>query len=137
MRKITHIVVHCSATVQTATVEAIQKYWREQLGWKQPGYHRICKADGTLVKLLDYESVSNGVAGHNSSIINICYIGGIDSHGVPADNRTPAQKATLEKELRSLKAIHKDALIVGHRDFPGVHKACPSFDAKKEYALIK
>mgnify|MGYP000843468091 CR=1 FL=1 len=43
-RKITHIFVHCTATLPTATVESIQQGWRS-IGWKNPGYHYIIKAD--------------------------------------------------------------------------------------------
>ena len=35
--------------------------------------------------------------------------------------------------LRRLKTEHPQARIVGHRDLPGVHKACPCFDATAEY----
>ena len=47
--------------------------------------------------------------------------------------RTPAQKLALETVLTSLKADYPDALILGHRDLPNVHKKCPCFDARTEY----
>lgn len=136
MRKISHIVVHCTATSQRATVESIQKYWKEQLKWKSPGYHFIVLPDGTIRQLLDVEKISNGVAGFNHSLINISYIGGIDGTGKPIDNRTAAQKASLLKKLKELKAIYPNAVICGHRDFPNVKKACPSFDASQEYLHV-
>jgi len=61
MRTITHIVVHCSATGQDAKVEAIQRYWKEKLGWKSPGYHYIIEADGKETQLLTIAQPSNGV----------------------------------------------------------------------------
>lgn len=136
MRNIKYIAVHCTATAQSATVEAIQKYWREHLGWQMPGYHFIIKSDGTVVNLLPIEKVSNGVAGFNSELINVCYIGGIDKAGKPQDNRTPAQKAAMLKLLKELKVKFPNAVIQGHRDFPKVKKACPSFDAKTEYKNV-
>ncbi|WP_294958692.1 N-acetylmuramoyl-L-alanine amidase [uncultured Flavobacterium sp.] len=132
-RNIKYIAVHCTATSQTTSISAIQSYWQKQLGWKMPGYHFIVKPDGELVQLLPIEQVSNGVQGFNSQIINISYIGGVDQNNKPVDNRTPAQKATLLKKLKELKAKYPLAKIQGHRDFPNVHKACPSFDAIKEY----
>jgi hypothetical protein len=39
--------------------------------------------------------------------------------------------------LHEWKRKYPDAVIQGHKDFPNVNKACPSFDAKKEYAHIK
>ena len=133
MRNIKFIAVHCTATAQTATVENIQKYWREHLGWQMPGYHFIIKANGEIVRLLDIEKVSNGVKGFNSETINISYIGGVDFKNNPKDTRTPEQKANLLKLLREMKTKFPKAIIQGHRDFPNVKKACPSFDAKNEY----
>lgn len=136
MRNIKYLAVHCTATAQTAKIEAIQKYWREHLGWTMPGYHFIIKADGSLVYILPIEQVSNGVKGFNSETINISYIGGIDAKGAPKDTRTVAQKATLLSILKELKKKFPTAIIQGHRDFPKVKKACPSFDAKKEYENV-
>ncbi len=136
MRAIKYLAVHCTATQPSATVSSIQKYWKQNLGWKNPGYHFIIKADGEIVNLLPIEQVSNGVAGYNSQIINISYIGGIDAAGKPKDTRTDAQKQSLLKILKELKKQFPTAKIQGHRDFPNVKKACPSFDAKKEYSAL-
>jgi N-acetylmuramoyl-L-alanine amidase len=136
MRTITHIVVHCSATGQDAKVEAIQRYWKQNLGWKSPGYHYIIEADGKETQLLTIAQPSNGVKGWNKSIINICYIGGVDKLGKPTDNRTDAQKRQLMTRLKALKTMFPNAIIQGHKDFPNVAKACPSFDAKTEYKNI-
>lgn len=137
MRLIKYLVVHCTATPQTATVQSIQKYWKNTLKWKSPGYHVIVKPDGTAVELLSIDQVSNGVGGWNSSLINISYIGGVDAKGNALDNRTAAQKQTILNYLKKWKTMFPNAIIQGHRDFPGVTKACPSFDAKKEYQNIK
>lgn len=94
----------------------------------------MIKADGEIVNTLPIDQVSNGVAGWNSQIINISYIGGVDRNNQPKDTRTPEQKASILKLLRELKLKFPKAKIQGHRDFPNVHKACPSFDAKKEYS---
>lgn len=133
MRTIKYITIHCSATPQTTTVESIKHYWKTQLKWKMPGYHFIIKADGEVIQLLDIKEVSNGVKGYNSETINVCYIGGIDRQGKPMDNRTIQQKQSLVTLLRRLKKQFPTAIIQGHRDFPNVKKACPSFDAKREY----
>jgi len=50
------------------------------------------------------------------------------------DTRTEAQKESLLLLLKTLKKLHPEAVIYGHRDFSS--KACPSFDAKSEYADI-
>jgi N-acetylmuramoyl-L-alanine amidase len=136
MRTITHLVVHCSATGQDAKVEAIQRYWKQNLGWKSPGYHYIIEADGKETQLLTIAQPSNGVKGWNKSIINICYIGGVDKLGKPIDNRTDAQKRQLMTRLKALKTMFPNAIIQGHKDFPNVAKACPCFNAKAEYKNI-
>jgi N-acetylmuramoyl-L-alanine amidase len=105
--------------------------------WKSPGYHYIIKDDGEAVQLLDESLVSNGVAGFNHNSIHISYIGGIDNKGYPVDNRSDFQKVTTMHMLYKLKAKYPTAEIKGHRDFPGVKKACPSFDVKEWLNGIK
>jgi len=139
MRTIKYLVVHCTASPQSTTVESIQRYWRERLGWKASGYHKIVKANGEVITLATDEQVCNGVAGFNSVSLHVSYIGGIDSRGNPLDNRTQGQKDALSQVLYAWRAKYPDAKIQGHRDFlkRGVNwKECPSFDAKAEYSHI-
>jgi N-acetylmuramoyl-L-alanine amidase len=133
MRKVNNIVIHCTATAQNARLESIQNYWKNNLGWKSPGYHRLISADGTVHKLSEFEKPTNGVAGHNSDSIHISYIGGIDEKGNPKDTRTPEQKRAIINCIHEARRIYPEAKIKGHRDFPGVAKACPSFNAMTEY----
>lgn len=132
-RNIKYLVVHCTATSQTATVSAIMNYWRSQLGWKNPGYHYLISADGHVHSLQPESKASNGVKGYNAQSIHISYIGGIDAFGNARDTRTAKQKIALVQTLDKLRKKYPDAQILGHRDFPNVTKACPSFDAKTEY----
>ena len=137
MRTIKYIAIHCTATPQSATIDSIRNYWKNILKWKQPGYHYIVKPDGSVVNLLDIDKISNGVKGYNHETINISYIGGIDeASGNPKDTRTDAQKVAIKNLLIQLRAKFPHAIIQGHRDFPNVKKACPSFDAKKEYSGV-
>lgn len=136
MRDIKYIVVHCTATRQDATIEAIQNYWRTSLGWKNPGYHFLIDARGVIHPLQPIEKPSNGVGGHNAHSIHISYIGGVNAFGTAVDNRTVGQKSSILNLLTDLKAKFPKAIIQGHRDFPNVKKACPSFDAKKEYSWL-
>jgi len=133
MRDITHIVLHCTATPQTTTIESIMNYWYAPKpkgnGWKTPGYHYIIKPDGSAVNLVPIDKPSNGVAGHNSHSVHISFIGGIDKKGGQLDNRTPAQIAKQIELIKEIKLLFPMAEILGHRDFPNVKKFCPSFDA--------
>lgn len=130
MRTIRHIVIHCTATPQTTTVESIQRHWRDVLKWKSPGYHLIILPDGSFQRLAPDEATTNGVAGHNANSIHISYIGGVDAHNRPIDNRTPQQRNTMLTLVRTLRSRYPHAEVLGHRDFPGVSKACPSFDVR-------
>ena len=127
-RRITHIVLHCTATPQTTTVASIRRYWQDSLKWRSPGYHRIILADGSVTVLAPDSQLANGVAGHNANSIHVSYIGGVNGKGQPVANRTAAQRATTERLVKELKLRYPAAAAVGHRDFPGVKKACPSFD---------
>ena len=51
MRDIKYIVVHCTATPQTTSVESIKQYWKTHLGWKMHGYHFMIKPDGEIIQL--------------------------------------------------------------------------------------
>lgn len=150
MRKIKFIVIHCTAGPITQKTSNIQSYWRNTLGWKTDGYHRLIGENETE-QLVPFEKPSNGVKGFNSEIINICYKGG-DSKGT--DTRTDFQKEELLDSIRlSLEwcAEHHTAeelckiRIVGHRDFSKDlnkdgkitknewEKTCPCFNAEDEY----
>lgn len=130
MREIRYIVIHCTATVQNASIEAIKRYWKEVLNWKNPGYHIMVKPSGERVNVHTIEKVANGVAGYNLNSIHVSYIGGVRGKEA-VDNRTPEQKAELKKIVLELKERFPEAEIKGHRDFPNVRKDCPSFDVSK------
>lgn len=127
-RDIRYIVVHCTATPPDTKIENIQRYWKEQLHWKNPGYHFIIRRDGIIVQLQSIEKVANGVAGYNTQSVHLAYIGGVDKDGKPMDNRTLAQQETMFDKLVALSEKFPLAKILGHRDFPNVKKACPCFD---------
>lgn len=137
MRKVNHIVIHCTATQPNAKVESIKRYWREKMGWKSPGYHFIIEANGSITQLQEVSLQTNGVKGHNKDSVHISYIGGIDKAGKPKDTRTPEQIASMIALIKMLKEIYPDADVLGHRDFPGVKKACPSFDVKSWIKTIE
>ena len=141
VRKITKIIIHCSATPEGEdyTVEQIRQ-WHLKRGFIDVGYHWIVYRDGSIHKGRDERMVGAHTSGQNSCSIGICYIGGCpprsckdwNRHG--KDTRTQAQKEALLKLLRELKSRYPEAKIYGHRDFAA--KACPSFDARTEYENI-
>lgn len=144
MRGIKRIFVHCTAGSQRQTVADLQAEFKRK-GWKNPGYHYVIQADGTVKQLLGEQFVSNGVKGYNSTSLNVAYMGGIDADGKAVDNRTDAQKASLLTLLKELKERYPKAEILGHRDIsPDTNgngivdpweriKECPCFNARDEY----
>lgn len=136
MRKINQIIVHCSATPEGKdfTVQQIDA-WHRQRGFRCIGYHYVIYRDGSVHRGRPEGQVGAHCTGHNAHSIGVCYIGGCASDGkTPKDTRTDAQRAALVELLRQLKAKYTVAAIHGHRDF--ANKACPSFDATKEYAAL-
>lgn len=138
MRKITHIVIHCTGASQDQTIESIKAFWKNVKQWKNVGYHRIIPADGKVNELAKPETIVNGVAGHNKNSYHICWIGG--QGGI--DNRTIEQKCALRSEVERAKKMFPNAKVVGHRDLsPDLNndgiispnewtKQCPSFEVK-------
>lgn len=136
--KTAFIAVHCSATPEGKRFDATDiDGWHLKQGWAGIGYHYIVHLDGSIEAGRPEAAIGSHVAGYNSQAIGVVYIGGVAADGrTPKDTRTPEQKAALTQLLRSLKAKYRGAIIQGHRDFPKVAKACPSFDAKREYASL-
>ena len=70
---------------------------------------------------------------HNKYSIGVCYEGGLDIRGQPADTRTEAQKQTMRQLLEELHERYPRAVIVGHHDL-NPHKDCPCIkDVAHEY----
>lgn len=136
MRDIKYIVIHCTATQPNTKKEAILNYWKNTLKWKTVGYHRLIDANGVIHELANYEQITNGVKGYNSESIHFSYIGGIDESGRQKDTRTIKQKESLLYLIKQAKKQFPNAIVQGHKDFKGVVKACPSFEAKNEYKAI-
>lgn len=158
---INNIVIHCSAGF--GNLASMQAFWQKTLGWKTPGYHIFIETSGAKHYLLPFDKPSNGVAGYNSGIINICYQGGVEKAGKDKngqviwkgkDTRTDAQKKAIKECIAEVKQylkdngkdVSKNLGVVGHRDFSpdkdgnGVIasweriKECPSCNVLGEYA---
>lgn len=137
MRQINYIIIHCSATKagQDFRAKDIDRWHRER-GWDGIGYHKVIDLDGTIEPGRSEAKPGAHCKGHNSDSIGICYVGGLDKNGKPADTRTAAQKESLLEIIKHYKKLYPNAKVVGHRDMPNVHKACPCFNAKEEYKNI-
>ena len=128
---ITHLTIHCAATPEGRYVTADQLCQWDQAKFGQTSYHWVVEPDGSQHRTLRDDQLGAHVGGHNTGNIGICYVGGMDKdmHN-PKDTRTDAQKAALATLVKHYKESYPGIIIQGHRDWPGVNKACPSFDVK-------
>jgi len=133
-RNINLIVIHCADTPEGRDIstDEIKRWHMEERGWSDIGYHYVVELDGKICKGRPEEVAGAHARGYNSTSIGVCYVGGADKDGNAKDTRTESQKQSLDTLLEGLLVNYPDAQIVGHRDLDN-GKACPSFDAKKEY----
>ena len=132
-RKVTQfIVLHCSATRPVQDIGAKEiRSWHKAKGWSDIGYHFVIRRDGRVEKGRSVDQIGAHVAGHNHNSVGICLVGGIGNGSFsPEDNFTRAQWSALKGLVTDLRSKYPKANVVGHRDFPGVTKACPCFEAK-------
>ena len=121
------LTIHCAATPEGRHVTADQITAWDKVKFGQTSYHWVVELDGKRVRTLRDDQKGAHVGGANSGNIGICYIGGVDKAMNAKDTRTDAQKASLLTLIRTYKARYPGITIRGHRDWPGVKKACPSF----------
>ena len=132
-RTVRQLVVHCSATKPSADIGVTEiDRWHRQRGFNKVGYHFVIKRDGTIQEGRKLDEVGAHVKGHNSQSVGVCVVGGVsqEDHTVAENNFTAEQVASLRTLLEQLRVIYPGAEVLGHRDFPGVAKECPSFDVK-------
>jgi len=136
MREINKIIVHCSATREGENFEVAEiRKWHLARGFSDIGYHFYIDLYGEIHKGRDIAKIGAHCKGHNRNSIGICYCGGVEADGkTPKDTRYDCQKESLTAVLRTLKAMYPNAVIHSHNDF--ANKACPSFNATKEYENI-
>lgn len=165
MRKVNRIVLHATSGWNDQTTKSIKDYWKNTLGWKSVGYHKLINNDGTIENLAPLSAITNGVQGFNSDSVHICYKGGLVSTSKNSkgkvvyeygDTRTKAQKdgflQAIKEVFEELKKYQDvdDIIILGHRDLsPDLNgdgkiesrewvKVCPTFNASdfEEYGWL-
>ena len=155
MKNIDSIVIHCSATRAGQDVRAadIDK-WHKERGFKMIGYNYVIDLDGTVeigrpLTMDGAHCNTSGTSGkpYNKHSIGICYVGGLDEKGDPADTRTDAQKIALANLVSKLEMEHNIVDVLGHRDAsPDLNgdgaisknewiKMCPCFSVREEFPI--
>lgn len=125
------LTVHCTATPEGRpnTAAEVTRWDIDRFG--QPSYHWVIELDGKAVRTLLDNQRGAHTGGHNTGNIGVSYVGGteaLNAGGKPKDTRTPAQKKALATLIRTYQDRCPGIVIRGHRDWPDVNKACPSFD---------
>ena len=139
MRVITLIIIHCSAVRpdQTSSVAQIDSWHRQRGFHLGVGYHYVIRRDGTIEPGRPEWMIGAHCVNHNAHSIGVCYEGGLDIRGQPADTRTAEQKVAMRQLLEDLHRRYPRALIVGHRDLNPL-KDCPGYEGvAKEYSDIQ
>lgn len=134
--KVTHIVVHYSATYsdQNTTAADIDRMHRER-GFDKIGYHYFIRRDGTVERGRKETEIGAHVGGQNTGKIGVCWAGGLEratGPNVGVDNRTPAQTNSLISLIKDLLTRYPGAKVVGHKDLAATQ--CPGFDVQKWWA---
>ena len=131
LSRIKRIVFHCTATPLNTSISAILRYWKEDLGWRNPGYHVMVKSNGEYKITHPFNKISNGVKGHNHDALHIAGIFGMLDNGNYEDNSTPEMKEVMEVFLEVALEKIPNLKVYGHYEL--APKLCPLFEPKKEF----
>lgn len=129
------------------SVEDIDR-WHRDRGMNGVGYHYVIRLDGSVEKGRSEEKVGAHCLGWNERSVGICYIGGLDAAGQPADTRTDMQKKAMRRLIEDLRRRYRIVAVMGHRDTsPDLNgdgviepneyiKWCPCFDVRRWLAVL-
>ena len=141
------LVVHCSATPPSMDIGAaeIDRMHRAR-GFFKVGYHSVIRRSGVIEPGRDWDEIGAHAreGGYNRKSLGVCLVGGVSENPlkhVPGNpwNGSDAQDNFTREQYLSLFSFIKDVWnrygyipVIGHRDIPGVSKACPSFSVKSK-----
>lgn len=144
-RTVNLIVIHCSATQvdRVFTEKDVERAHRAR-GFNGAGYHYYIRKDGAIISMRPPNKIGAHAKGFNANSIGVCYEGGLDKRGKPADTRTAQQKHSMRVLILTLLKCYPGCRVVGHRDLsPDLNhngviepnerlKECPCFEVKSE-----
>ena len=124
------IIIHCSDTTPKMDIGAKEiKHWHvNENGWDDIGYHLVIKRDGSYEQGRPFDINGAHAFGFNHRSIGVCMVGGRNHSGGPEANFTLDQYESLKYIVKYLKSLYPIEMVLGHRDLPGVTKACPCFN---------
>ena len=132
-RRITGIVIHCSATPNGRwhNIYDIDK-WHQSRGFQRDevfrqyhnprlhaiGYHSVIYTNGAVATGRHYQEIGAHAGGFNARTIGVCLIG--------TDKFSREQWRMLRDHVLLLQRDFRWR-VIGHRDLPNVKKSCPGF----------
>lgn len=84
------------------------------------GYHYVLYTNGAIATGRAEAEIGAHAKGYNASSLGLCLVG--------TDRFTAQQWSSLAALVNRLMEAYTGVRVVGHRDLPGVAKACPCFD---------
>ena len=133
-----YLVLHCSATRCNSDYPPEQMLRDHKArGLHTIGYHFYVRKDGTLTQHRKLLEVGAHCRPYNRCSIGICYEGGLDEQGRPANTLTVPQFRTLSDLFKRLLQLFPDAMLMGHRDMRGATpKDCPCLDVREVFGEL-
>lgn len=122
---ITGIAWHYTAVAREsgAFITGHENYWKNTLGWRRGGYHYYIDSKGNIYQNYNLTTISNGVRGHNSKIVNIS----VEANS--ASNYSKAQEVArrdLTKYLMKRLGLSANA-VKQHKEFSGQSTSCAGY----------
>ena len=117
-REVRLLIIHCSATRydRDFPVEALRASHKAR-GFADIGYHFYITRDGVTHVCRPIDHIGAHARCFNDHSIGVCYEGGLDEQGQPADTRTMEQKIALipkpalRDTMNSLRMFTRHALV--------------------------
>jgi N-acetylmuramoyl-L-alanine amidase len=135
MRKLTRIILHCTATPDGRHVDvATIRDWHRKRGWSDIGYHYVIYLDGSVHVGRDVAKAGAHVVGHNADTIGVVYVGGTDAGGKAKDTMNAAQETAFVNLVKHLRDQFGPLTLHGHNEYAA--KACPSFNVKQKFGWL-
>lgn len=144
MAKLQYLFIHCAATPPKLklTPDHIKEWHMAPApkgnGWSRVGYSDLILRDGELLNLssydqdneVDYDEMTWGVAGKNSTSRHLCLEGGKSDEGGYENplNRFTAIAQSLRTYIEYTILRHPDILVCGHYQFDDGKPFCPGFN---------
>ena len=131
MRPIKRIFIHCADTPPSMDIGAaeIRRWHIEERKWKDIGYHKVIRRDGTVEDGRPESEVGAHAVGHNADSLAVCLVGGKGRDGKAECNFTLRQWVALDAVIANWLATYPLVTVHGHNEVePG--KSCPGFSCR-------